>query len=121
VACEAGTPIVLVALDARGRPRRLARAGLLLDAAAVLGTPVVLVADAGGAAALAAHPVVDSVLATGAPALPEPLDALLAGALALQHLTLAAVHARGTNPDLIRREQTPWREAARVLEAAPDW
>jgi fructoselysine-6-P-deglycase FrlB-like protein len=118
VACEPGTPIVLVALDRRGRPRRLDRAALLLDAAAALSTPVIVVADADGAGVLGAHPIVHACLTTGAPELPEPLDALLAGALALQQLTLAAVHARGTNPDLIRREQAPWREAARALETA---
>ncbi len=37
---------------------------------------------------------------------------LLSTALALQHLTLGLVHAAGTNPDLIRREQDAYREAA---------
>jgi hypothetical protein len=41
-----------------------------------------------------------------------PTGALLAGALALQLLTLELAHARGTNPDLIRREQEPYRRAA---------
>ena len=52
-----------------------------------------------------------------APTLPQPLDALLAGAIGLQRLTLALVHAAGTNPDLIRREQAPWRRAAAALDA----
>jgi hypothetical protein len=39
-------------------------------------------------------------------------EALLAGALALQLLTLELAHIRGTNPDLIRREQGPYRRAA---------
>jgi hypothetical protein len=38
--------------------------------------------------------------------------ALLAGALALQWLTLDLVHRRGTNPDLIRREEPRYRAAA---------
>ncbi len=120
VACTPGTPIVLVALDRRGRPRQLVRAARLLDAAAVLETPVVLVADAEATAALGGHAAVRACLATGAPTLPEPLDALLAGGLALQLLTLGAVHARGTNPDLIRREQVAWRAAAAILDA-PGW
>jgi fructoselysine-6-P-deglycase FrlB-like protein len=37
---------------------------------------------------------------------------LLAGAVALQLLTLELVHALGTNPDLIRREEEPYRAAA---------
>ena len=39
--------------------------------------------------------------------------ALLAGALALQLLTLEVAHAHGTNPDLIRREQDPYRALPR--------
>jgi hypothetical protein len=34
----------------------------------------------------------------------------------LQLLTLELAHALGTNPDLIRREQAPYREAARIAE-----
>ncbi len=120
VACEPGTPIVLIALDPRGRPRRLDRAARLLDAAEALALPVILISDADGAAALASHPAVGGSLPTGAATLPQPLDALLAGAIALQLLTLAIVHARGTNPDLIRREQAPWRAAAQILDD-PGW
>ena len=49
--------------------------------------------------------------------LPEPLAALLGGAVALQLLTLELAHARGTNPDLIRREEAPYRAAAAVGDA----
>jgi hypothetical protein len=38
--------------------------------------------------------------------------ALLAGAMAAQLLTLELVLAAGTNPDLIRREEEPYRAAA---------
>ena len=37
---------------------------------------------------------------------------LLAGAIALQLLTYELVLAAGTNPDLIRREQAPYKAAA---------
>jgi hypothetical protein len=37
---------------------------------------------------------------------------LVAGALAVQLLTLELVMAAGTNPDLIRREEEPYRLAA---------
>ena len=43
--------------------------------------------------------------------LPELVTSLLGGAVAVQLLTLGLVHARGTNPDLLRREQAPYREA----------
>ena len=43
--------------------------------------------------------------------LPDIAVSLLGGAVALQLLTTGLVHARGTNPDLLRREQAPYREA----------
>jgi hypothetical protein len=36
-------------------------------------------------------------------------------------LTLALAHARHTNPDLIRREQAPYRQAAQAAESSADW
>jgi hypothetical protein len=44
-------------------------------------------------------------------ALPELVTSLLGGAVALQLLTIGLVYARKTNPDLLRREQAPYREA----------
>ncbi len=38
--------------------------------------------------------------------------ALFASAITLQLFTLELAHAAGTNPDLIRREQKPYRDAA---------
>ena len=78
------TPIVLIANDPTGRPRRLERARLLLDAARELGTPVVGLLEAEADAALTGHPALAAVVPTGRPALPQPLDALLAGAIGLQ-------------------------------------
>jgi len=49
------------------------------------------------------------------------IAALSAGAAGLQALTLELAHARGTNPDLIRREQAPYREAARLAEEEQGW
>jgi fructoselysine-6-P-deglycase FrlB-like protein len=43
--------------------------------------------------------------------LPGTVTSLLGGAVALQLLTTGLVHARKTNPDLLRREQAPYREA----------
>jgi glucosamine--fructose-6-phosphate aminotransferase (isomerizing) len=48
-----------------------------------------------------------------------PVERLLAGAAALQTLTLALAEARGVNPDLIRREQEPYRRAGAAGEG--DW
>jgi fructoselysine-6-P-deglycase FrlB-like protein len=53
--------------------------------------------------------------------LAEPVARLLSGAAALQALTLGLVTARGVNPDLIRREEEPYRRAAAVAEDSADW
>ena len=42
-------------------------------------------------------------------------------AAALQRLTLAMVTEAGVNPDLIRREEAPYREAAALVEDEPHW
>ena len=47
------------------------------------------------------------------------VERLLAGAAALQTLTLALAEARGVNPDLIRREEDPYRRAGSMAEG--DW
>lgn len=120
VACGPETPIVLVALDHTARPRRLERAAQLCDAAVALRIPVVLIADEQAAQRLAHHDALIATLETGRPTLTSPLDAILSGAIALQKLTLATTHEAGTNPDLIRREQAPWREAAEILDH-PTW
>jgi fructoselysine-6-P-deglycase FrlB-like protein len=39
---------------------------------------------------------------------------LAASAIGLQQLAVALAHERGRNPDLIRREEEPYREAAKV-------
>jgi glucosamine--fructose-6-phosphate aminotransferase (isomerizing) len=48
-----------------------------------------------------------------------PVERLLAGAAALQTLTLALAEAHGVNPDLIRREEEPYRRAGSMAEG--DW
>ena len=58
-----------------------------------------------------------SVDVPGAPDLPAATASLLASAPALQLLTLELVHLAGVNPDLIRREEAPYREAARIAES----
>jgi glucosamine--fructose-6-phosphate aminotransferase (isomerizing) len=51
-----------------------------------------------------------------APGLEPTLARLLGGAIALQRLTLALVAARGVNPDLIRRDEPAYRQAAAEAE-----
>jgi glucosamine--fructose-6-phosphate aminotransferase (isomerizing) len=49
------------------------------------------------------------------------LTGLLATAVALQWIALGLVDAAGTNPDLIRREQAPWRAAAAIADDGGAW
>jgi hypothetical protein len=94
-AADARTGLVLIRFDPRHAQARDARAREVAAAVAELGMPTVeLRAPATSVA-----------------------TALLGGALALQRLTLALVHARGTNPDLIRREESAYRRAAEVAGA----
>jgi glucosamine--fructose-6-phosphate aminotransferase (isomerizing) len=95
---DARTALVLVESDpAATRIER--RAALAASAALELGMPVLTLipADEG---------------------LRGPVERLLAGAAALQRLTLELAEARGVNPDLIRREEEPYRRAGAVAEGA---
>ena len=83
----------MLRFDPRHAQARDDRAGNLQAAAGVLGLPT----------ATLSAPVGD---------LPPAAGALIAGALAMQLLALEVVLARGTNPDLIRREQPRYRAAA---------
>jgi fructoselysine-6-P-deglycase FrlB-like protein len=87
-AADERTGLVVFRLDPTAAEERDRRARDVLAAAAVLGMPTVTIDDLP-----AGHP-------------------LVAGALALQLLTLGLVHALGTNPDLIRREEDAYRAAA---------
>jgi glutamine---fructose-6-phosphate transaminase (isomerizing) len=122
---DAGDALILVAIDGRFEPERLARrAAHVAGAAAAIGLPVAALLSATYDRALAAGLTPAGRLVLDLPQADE-LDAtaacLLGGAGALQAMTLALVHARGTNPDRIRREEAAYRRAAQVAERAPDW
>ncbi len=122
---EASDALILIAIDDRAHHDRLARrATHVAEAAAAIGLPVA------GILSSAYHDVLAPQLTPAgrlvidlpdATLLDRRLAGLLAGAGALQTLTLALAHARGTNPDLIRREEAPYRHAAEAAEDAPDW
>jgi glutamine---fructose-6-phosphate transaminase (isomerizing) len=92
---DAGTGLVLVDTDVASE-RISRRADLAAAAVAPIGMPVQRLA---------------------APASADPLARLLGGAAALQALTLELVRARRVNPDLIRREEAPYRRAGEIAEA----
>jgi len=94
-ACDETTGLVLIAADRRGGPKRDERAEALERASRRVGIRC---------HTLQAPPASDG--------LPAAAGALLATAAPLQWLALELAAARGVNPDLIRREQAPYREAA---------
>jgi glucosamine--fructose-6-phosphate aminotransferase (isomerizing) len=122
VACGSDTGLIVILTDGRGGERRWRRAALGMTAAARLGMSVAGIFSPDAARALPENltPAGRIVLPTGTDPLP-PLRALLGGAAALQRLTLAMAAKVGVNPDLIRREEAPYREAAALVEDRQDW
>jgi fructoselysine-6-P-deglycase FrlB-like protein len=105
--------LVLILADRTGRDERLARAKQALVAAKIIGlrAAAILAADL--------DPLLDAeltpagrLLVREAPNLPAPVAALLGTATSLQLLTERIARARGTNPDLIRREDDSYHRAA---------
>jgi glutamine---fructose-6-phosphate transaminase (isomerizing) len=118
--CDAdSTALVLFAADTRGGARRDWRLKCAAGAAGAIGIATIAI---GETTALSGLPGPVATLAVPpAPQSAEVAHALLAGALSLQLLTLSLAHLLGVNPDLIRREQAPYRDAAAVAENRTDW
>jgi glucosamine--fructose-6-phosphate aminotransferase (isomerizing) len=117
--CDAETTaLVLFAADARQGVRRDHRLTAAAGAAAAIGIPTIAI---GGEAALTELPGQVERLSIPAAGEAQLLHALLTGAVTLQLLTLALAHLAGSNPDLIRREQHPYREAGLVAGNRADW
>lgn len=121
-ACDERSGLVIVATEHRGRARRTDRGRLLLRAARHIGMPcaAILVPAVEGSWGRELTNV-GRILLPHAAKLTPTTSALTASAMALQLLTLELVHDRGTYPDLIRREEAPWREAAAILEGTEEW
>ena len=121
-ACDEKTGLVIVATEHRGRARRTDRGRLLLRAARHVGMPcaAILVPAVEGSWGRELTNAGRITLPHAAKLTPTT-SALTASAIALQLLTLELVHDRGTYPDLIRREEAPWREAAAILEGNEEW
>ena len=122
---EPADALVLVAItDGPARERIAHRAGDVARAVAAIGMPVAGLFSATYDQALAPELTRAGRVVTE-PADPGLLDSrlagLLAGAGALQTLTLELAHARGVNPDLIRREEAPYRDAADEAEGSDEW
>jgi glucosamine--fructose-6-phosphate aminotransferase (isomerizing) len=118
--CDAdSTALVLFAADPRPGKRRDWRLQCAARAASAIGIPAIAL---GAAAPLAGLPdSVGRLVLPSGPVGAELPHVLLTGAACLQLLTLALAELAGANPDLIRREQRPYREAAAVAENRSDW
>jgi glucosamine--fructose-6-phosphate aminotransferase (isomerizing) len=113
------TGLVLILADREGRVERLARARQALAAAREVGlrSAAILAADLDPAIEPELTPA-ERLLVEEAPSLPSPVAALLGTATPLQLLTERLARARGTNPDLIRRDDPFYAAAAKAAEAA---
>jgi glutamine---fructose-6-phosphate transaminase (isomerizing) len=111
VAHDANSALVVVVTGGPSADRAAEGAHELLMAARRIGlrTAAILSPDLEGA--ILSEDVTAGKLVIPHAALPELVTSLLGGAVALQLLTIGLVHARGTNPDLLRREQAPYRQA----------
>ena len=122
---EPSDALILVALtDHVERDRIARRAAHVARAAAAIGLPVAGILSPAYDQAIPAEltPAGRTVIQLPDPGALDPsLAGLLAGAGALQKITLELAHARRTNPDLIRREQAPYRRAAEQAEGSADW
>jgi glucosamine--fructose-6-phosphate aminotransferase (isomerizing) len=98
--CDAdSTALVRVARDPGGGALAAERGAGLDAALAVIGIPSVVLGEP-----------------LGLPPVETVAEGLVSGAVGLQLLTLELAHAAGTNPDLIRREERAYREAAAAAE-----
>jgi glutamine---fructose-6-phosphate transaminase (isomerizing) len=112
-ATDASTALVLILTDRDGRAERLARARDALAAAKVVGlrAAAILTRDVDAALPAELTPA-GRLLVEEAEDLPAPVAALLGSATPLQLLTERIARARGTNPDLIRRDEALYLAAA---------
>ena len=112
-ACDDSTGLVLIHADRRASQRRTDRGSQLLAAARRVGIRTAAITTGGLPADRLSAGSID---APSTEALPATASALLGTAAPLQWLAHELAIARGTNPDLIRRDQAAYREAADSYE-----
>ena len=112
------TGLVLVLTDRTRRPERVVRARQALAAARVVGlrTAAIVTVDVDAALDPALTPA-GRLIVPEAPGLPAGVAALVGSATPLQLLTERIARARGTNPDLIRRDDPLYLAAAAAADA----
>jgi fructoselysine-6-P-deglycase FrlB-like protein len=112
-AMDGTTGLVLILTDRAGREARLTRARQALAAARVVGirAAAIVARDVDPALPAELTPA-GRLIVDEAPGLAAPIAALVGSATPLQLVTERIARARGTNPDLIRRDDPIYREAA---------
>ena len=111
---DANSALVVVATGGPNADRAAEGAHELLISARRIGLRTAAIVGAELDATIQAEDVSAGKLVIPQAALPEIATSLLGGAVASQLLTVGVVHARGTNPDFLRREQTAYREAVAI-------
>ena len=118
---DVGTGVVLLLSDRERLDARLARARRVLIAVARVGVrPGAILTAAADAGIPAELTPAGRVVVPDPIDLPGPVASLLATAIPLQLTTYHLALALGTNPDVLRREFSPYRAAAEVAEADGD-
>lgn len=117
VSADEGTGAILIVADRRHRQQRAERTETALHAARRLGVRTAVIATGDVAPRFDGLASAGVIVVPDTVELPATLSSLTATALALQHLTMGLVHEAGVNPDLIRREEEPYREAAALTDA----
>ena len=120
-ATDAGTALVVIVTDRERQADRAVRARAVLRAAAVVGlrSAAIISTDLDAAIPTALTPA-GRLLVPGAPDLPAPVAALLGSATPLQLLAERLARARGTNPDLMRRDDPRYLSAAEAADAVDE-
>lgn len=120
VAADDRCGLIVIVTDPAARDRRQARADQLLRAAQRLGMPTAVILSEDVAASWPAALTSAGRLVvpdpTPAPGLSASLATIVQTAVAVQLLTVGLIHAAGTNPDRIRREEPAYAEAAAIAE-----
>jgi fructoselysine-6-P-deglycase FrlB-like protein len=116
-AMDATTGLVLILTDRAERDARVTRARQALAAAAVVGIRSAAIVSREVDAALTADLTpAGRLVVDEAPDIPAPVAASVGTVTPLQLLTERIARARGTNPDLIRRDDPRYVAAARAAE-----
>jgi fructoselysine-6-P-deglycase FrlB-like protein len=116
-AMDASTGMILILADPVARDRRWLRAQDLLAAASRIGVRAAALLPAGASWALPpALTPAGRILVPDGPLSPPPVAALTGTAVPLQVLTSRLARVRGTQPDVLRRDEDAYREAAAAVE-----